>query len=216
MPRPWISTNLAISADGKITSTKRHASNWTSHADHQRLLSLRSAADALMVGRGTLVADRMSMLVPDKLVQPLRCVVSSGAGNIPQDHPMLQSPGGAIHWLVTGVPGSPLPDGVTIHRSSLMLFLDLMASNHGVRHLHCEGGGQLIRELASMDAIDEFHATLVAHAVFGGVNAPTATGMVGDFLPHSADFQLCCFEPRADVGECFVSYRRKCGTNRLS
>lgn len=209
MSRPWISTNLAISADGKISSAGHQASNWTSSADHGRLLALRAGADALMVGRGTLVVDRMSMIVPGKPIQPLRCIVSSGAGSIPPDHPLLQTKGGAVLWLVTGVPVSSLPDGVMIHRSSLAVFLHELASTHGVRHLHCEGGGQLVRELASMDVIDEFHATIAGHAVFGGANAPTATGIPAAFLQHSAEFELSCFEPHPDLGECFVSYRRR-------
>ncbi len=215
MQRPWISTNLAISADGKITSAGRLPSHWTSAADKERLLSLRTGADALMVGRGTLVADRMSMVVPDKSVQPLRCVVSSGAGGIPRDHPLLESRGGAIHWLVTGSPDFPLPDGMTVHRSSIMFFLHSLASDHGVRHLHCEGGGCLIRALASLDVIDEFHATLAGHVIFGGTKAPAATGISADFLPNSVGFQLSCFEPRSDLGECFVSYSRKPQSTQL-
>ncbi len=78
----------------------------------------------------------------------------------------------------------------------------------GVRHLHCEGGGQLIRALAELDAIDEFHVTLAGHALFGGMEAPTATGIGVDFLPASLDFALSHFEPRPDMGECFLSYRR--------
>jgi hypothetical protein len=77
MPRPWISTNLAISLDGKISSAAFHPSGWTSREDHARLHELRRPADALLVGRGTLVADRMALTVPGKAVQPLRCVVST-------------------------------------------------------------------------------------------------------------------------------------------
>ena len=63
MPRPWISTNLAISADGKIDSTASRPSGWTSRDDHARLLKLRESADALIVGCGTSEADRMTLTV---------------------------------------------------------------------------------------------------------------------------------------------------------
>lgn len=206
MHRPWISTNLAVSADGKISSVSRRPSGWTSRADHARLLLLRENADALLVGRGTLEADRMTMTVPGK--SPLRCIVSR-SGVLAPDHPVFQKPGGPIHLLVTGNPSaSPLP-GATIHHGTLAGFLETLAKDHGVRHLHCEGGGQLIRSLAEIDAIDEFHLTLAGHTLFGGTGAPTATGIPGEFLPATRIFTLSHFESRPDAGECFLSYRRK-------
>lgn len=207
MTRPWISTSLAISADGKISSAARRPSGWTSREDHARLLKLRESADALIVGRGTLESDLMTLTVPGKPMQPLRCVVSR-AGVISADHPLFQKPGGAIHVLVTGGSVPALPPGVTVHSNHLVGFLETLATDLGVRHLHCEGGGALIRSLAEINAIDEFHLTLAGHILFGGTDAPTATGVPADFLPASLDFKLSHFEPRADLGECFLSYRR--------
>jgi len=209
MLRPWISTNLAISADGKISSTGRRPSGWTSRDDHARLLNLRAAADALIVGRGTLEADRMTLTAPGKAAQPLRCIVSK-SGEIPATHPLFQKPGGPIHLLVTeNDRTSPaLHPLCQIHHGSLAGFLETLATDLGVKHLHCEGGGGMIRSLARLGAIDEFHLTLAGHTLFGGFEAPTATGIPADFLPRSLDFTLSHFEPRPDLGECFVSYRR--------
>lgn len=207
MRRPWISTNLAVSADGKISSVQRRPSGWTSPEDHARLLKLRESANALIVGRGTLEADRMTMAVPGKSVQPLRCIVSR-TGEIASDHPLFQKPGGPIHLLVTGESRVAPPSGATLHHGTLAGFLETLATDLGVKHLHCEGGGSLIRSLAEIDAIDEFHLTLAGHTLFGGADAPTATGVPADFLPRSLDFTLSHLEPRPDLGECFLSYRR--------
>ncbi|MGL4402031.1 MAG: RibD family protein, partial [Luteolibacter sp.] len=98
MALPRISTNLAISADGKISSSPPRPSGWTSRADHARLLELRGNADAILVGRGTLEADRMTLTVPGKLVQPLRCVVSRN-GVLDPAHPIFTKQGGGIHLL---------------------------------------------------------------------------------------------------------------------
>jgi riboflavin biosynthesis pyrimidine reductase len=204
--RPWISTNLAISIDGKISSAARRPSGWTSREDHLRLLDLRRRADALMVGRGTLDADRMTLKVPGQAVQPLRCVVSR-AGIFDAAHPLFHSPGGEIHLLVTGNPGCTAPAGV-LHTASLAEFLATLAGKHGVNHLHCEGGGALIRSLAELDAIDEFHMTLAGHTIFGGHDTPTATGMTGAFLAPALKFEMSLFDPRPGSGECFLSYRR--------
>lgn len=207
MLRPWISTNLAISADGKISSVDRRPATWTSPADHSRLLELRQAADALLIGRGTLETDRMTLTVPGKPTQPLRCIVSE-TGNISPDHPVFLTPGGAIHLLVTEAPGHPTDIPATVHHQNLADFLQTLASSHHVKHLHCEGGGTLIRALAAMDAIDEFHLTLAGHTLFGGLQAPTATGIPAEFLPQSRAFEITHFDPRPDSGECFLTYRR--------
>lgn len=206
MLRPWISTNLAVSADGKISSVDFRPTTWTSAEDHARLLGLRKTADALLIGRGTLENDRMTLTVPGKNPQPLRCIVSK-TGDIPPDHPVFHSPGGAIHLLVTGNPDRPdLP--ATIHHQSLADFLHTLAAGHGVKHLHCEGGGTLVRSLAELDAIDEFHLTLAGHTLFGGHQAPTATGIPADFLPNSRNFEIHRFDPHPEAGECFLTYRR--------
>ncbi len=205
MERPRISVNFAISADGKISSPSRRPSGWTSRKDHERLLELRKSADALLVGRGTLEADLMTMTVPGR--QPLRCVVSRN-GNFDPTHPLFHTPGGEIHLLVTGGSSPIALPGVQTHFSGLEDFLQTLATRHAVTSLHCEGGGELVHSLAALDFIDEFHLTLAGHTLFGGRNAPTTTGLPGDFLPHSARFQLRHFEPLPDLGECFLSYTR--------
>lgn len=210
MQRPRISTNLAISADGKISSSPPRPSGWTSSEDHGRLLELRRNADAILVGRGTLESDRMTLTVPGKLQQPLRCIVSRH-GNLNPQHPIFQNPGGAIHLLVTAETSVEVPVALrpklTIHHQTLTEFLHVMASKFHVGRLHCEGGGQLIRTLAELDMIDEFHLTLAGHTLFGGLQAPTATGIPGKFLPRSVEFELAHFEQCG--GECFLSYTRK-------
>ncbi|MFT4177514.1 MAG: RibD family protein [Luteolibacter sp.] len=213
MTRPRISANFAISADGKITSETRRASDWTSSEDHARLLELRRGKDALIVGMGTLLADRMTMTVPGQEKHPLRCIVSR-SGQIPPDHPIFQTSGGDIHLCLTersaGVHTGPSQqNNLTIHHTSLAGFLEILHRDHTVDHLHCEGGGTLLRALAALDAIDTFHCTLAGHTLFGGKKAPTVTGELGDFLKHSLDFELSHFEPHPDLGECFLSYTRR-------
>lgn len=208
MTRPWISANFAVSADGKISNVAHRPSGWASKADHQRFLELRKGADALMVGRGTLEADRMTMTVPDQENQPLRCVVST-KGEVSHDHPLFQTPAGPIHILATdGCENFNFP-GATCHEGSLAGFLQKLASRYAVRKLHCEGGGTLIRALAEMNALDEIHLTWAGHMLFGGLKAPTLTGVPGNFLPVSLEFDLVHFEALEAEGECFLTYKRR-------
>jgi hypothetical protein len=60
-----------------------------------------------------------------------------------------------------------------------------------------------------MDAIDEIHLTWAGHTLFGGREAPTISGVPGDFLPASRAYELVEFDPQPETGECFLSYRRK-------
>ncbi len=208
MLRPWISTNLAISADGKITSVEKRSSGWTSKADHQRLLDLRRGAGALMVGHGTLKADRMTLTVDGQENPPLRCIVTRDGG-VESDHPVFSQAGGPIHILSTRS-NTPAPvRGAVMHHGNLESFLRTLHTEQRVERLHCEGGGMLIRELARLDAIDEFHLTLAGHTLFGGRLAPSPTGLPEDWLPASREFELRSFEPHLELGECFLSYIRR-------
>lgn len=202
MLRPTLSVNFAVSADGKISSVARRASGWTSEADHRRLKELRRGADALLVGRGTLEADRMTMTAPQ---DPWRCVVSRG-GNFDPAQPLFHTAGGPIHLLATEGAKPSLP-GAVGHQGPLAGFLAELAAA-GVRHVHCEGGGALVKALAELDAIDEIHLTWAGHTLFGGLQAPTATGEPGDFLPASRRYELSACELQTETGECFLSYRR--------
>jgi 2,5-diamino-6-(ribosylamino)-4(3H)-pyrimidinone 5'-phosphate reductase len=205
--RPWISINLAVSCDGRIAAAAGSASGWTSNEDHQRLLELRRGVDALLVGRATLVADRMTLTVPDQDRQPLRCIASRSGSFDPQ-HPLFHRPGGPIHLLAATWAAATPPPGAILHCGTFAKFLTTLAVNHHVKTLHCEGGGGVIASLAGLDAIDEVHLTLAGHTLFGNPAAPTITGIPGNFLPHSMPFDLTRFDPRPDLGECFVSYTR--------
>ena len=208
--RPWISANLALSADGKIASGPNSPSGWSSPRDHDRLRELRRPADALMVGHGTLRSDRMTLLCRNPLSgkAPLRCVVSE-QGNFDPQHPLFQRPGGDIHLLVTGShPPREIP-GTTLHRTDLPGFLRELRQEFSVQHLHCEGGGQLIHALATLDVLDELHLTYCGHLLFGGQSAPTATGIPGPWLPASRAMKLSSFEADPDTGECYLSYARQ-------
>lgn len=109
-----------------------------------------------------------------------------------------------------GTEAEPEPiEGVTTHQSSLCAFLETLRGAHGVKRLHCEGGGQLVGELARHDWVDEIHLTWAGHRLFGGHEVPGIGGLPGEFFADSRAFVLTHFEPREELGECFLSYQRK-------
>ena len=201
-----ISANFAISVDGKISSSLHRPSGWTSKEDHHRLLDLRRVADAILVGRRTLIADHMSLTVPGLTKQPLRCIASA-SGHLSGEENIFRTAGGAIHLWCPKLPEN-LPLGVVSHHGSLVDFLRELHQVHGVHHLHCEGGGEMLRMLLEKDLLDELHLTWAAHTLFGGANAPTISGIPGVPLPISQHFALTHFETHTTIGEVFLSYRR--------
>jgi len=76
-------------------------------------------------------------------------------------------------------------------------------------HIHCEGGGELIKSLAEIDAIDVLHITWAAHTLIGGSGAPSLSGKIGKFLPNSLLFEMTDMQVNAG-NECFLTYQRTC------
>lgn len=205
MNRPKIVLNFAISADAKISTRNGDPSGWTSAADTERYFQIRRQADAVLVGRGTQEADSMSLTMPRH--EHWRCLISR-AGGFDPNATVFQTEGGPIHLIVTD-PGDHFSPGdwpAVVH-SSLEHFLS-HAQSEGIKSLLCEGGGQLVKTLATKDLIDEIHLTWAAHTLIGGYKAPTISGVPGPFLETSRPFQLTHFETHEESQECFLSYAR--------
>lgn len=202
-PKLRVLINLALSADGKISTTGKSPAHFTSQPDFERLLDLREEADALLVGRATLEADSMTMTARDK--KPWRCVISH-RGQFEPDHPLFHSDGGPRHLIISG--DGPDPDlPATIHRTDLAGFLEELRHHPGINTLLCEGGGSLVKELFALDAIDEINLTWAPHTLFGGREAPTLTGLPGDFLPSSRHYELTAMNLHRE-DEVFLTYQK--------
>ncbi len=200
-PQLRVILNLAISADGKISTTGKSPAHFTSKADLERLLEIRKRADAILVGRATLEADQMTMTTDGH--QPWRCVISN-KGNFDPRHPFFHSDGGPRHLVISGDADSPdLP--ATIHRMTLGGFLEELRQNPDITTLLCEGGGSLVKQLFELDVVDEINLTWAPHTLFGGKEAPTITGLPGDFLPSSRHYELAAMTTLGN-DEVFLTY----------
>ncbi|MGJ8694982.1 MAG: RibD family protein [Verrucomicrobiaceae bacterium] len=201
--------NFALTADGKISTRQSSPARFTSKHDLDRLHSHRQAADAILVGRGTLEADQMSLTTHGQH-QPLRCVVSK-SGDFDFTHKLFHSPGGDIHLINTGA-NQIEHDSATIHHCSLSTWLNWLDRQPGINTLLCEGGGTLASHLFALNHVDEINITIATHTVFGGHEAPTLTGKLTGFLPKSRHFDLQTIEPGAH-GEFFLHYLRREGAS---
>lgn len=223
--RPLVILDFAVTADGKVSTSKRTPARFTSARDKQRLLEVRALADAILVGRGTLETDRMSMDLPDQRLRerrikegksecPLR-VILSPSGNISISLSVFEkgNPPIVIYSTERMAPAQRrlLSEHAAVHlsgRNDLDLFWLLwhLYEHYQVRSLVCEGGPTLVKALAEADVIDEIYLTIAAK-IFGGLAAPGLTGLPGEFLPASRQFQLIDID--RGENECYLRYRRK-------
>ena len=201
--RPFVFVNIAMSADGKISTRERRQVRISGNEDYSRVDRIKAESDAIMVGIGTVLADNPSLTVKSPELRagrraagedenPIRVVVDS-RGRIPLDADILQKGSGK---RVVAVSREALPETVEALRQHATVVLagdetvDLgilleELYRQGVRRLMVEGGGTLIWALFAQGLVDELQ-TFVGNIVIGGKDAPTPADGTG-FL-READF----------------------------
>jgi 2,5-diamino-6-(ribosylamino)-4(3H)-pyrimidinone 5'-phosphate reductase len=80
MSRPFVYINMAMTADGKITSALREEPAFASRLDKKTMDRLRAEAYAVLVGAGTLRADNPPLHVRDPEMKAHRAALGKPAG----------------------------------------------------------------------------------------------------------------------------------------
>lgn len=222
LQRPRVIANFAMTVDGKISTRAATPAMFTSQHDKRRLLEIRALGDAVMVGRNTVAADNMSMGLSDAGLRadrkqrgapahPLRVIVS-GSGRLPAKLKVFRAEGGPIRVFtsptipaatqrrIQSIPGARVH---VLDPLDVRTMLAILRREDSVQTLVCEGGPGLFRSLVEADCLDELRIT-IAPCVFGGKNAPTLTGLPGDFLPQSKNLRLA--EIEVIQQECYLRY----------
>ena len=198
-PRPFVTANFAITADGRISTRNFTPSDFSSKRDKRRLVKIRAACDAVLVGARTLAADTMTLGIPGVRGKnpPLRVIVSN-SGRIAPTLRVFQTAGAPIVIFTTKKMPAKTRNALAgtadifVHPApavDLALVLAILRADYGVKRLVCEGGGTLLRSFAAADLLDELHLTICPR-IFGGSDAPTLTGVPGKFLPKSTQLRL--------------------------
>jgi riboflavin-specific deaminase-like protein len=221
--RPFVTANFAITADGRISTRNFTPSDFSSRRDKRRLLEIRAACDAVLVGARTLAADSMTLGIPAADLRdarrkaglpelPLRVIVSS-SGRIDPALRIFREPAAPILIFSTTRMPSRTRTALAakahlhLHESptvDLQRTLATLRRGHGIRRLVCEGGGELFRSLLQAGLVDELHLTLCPR-LFGGSGAPTLTGVASRFLPRSTRVRL--EEMLVSDRECFTRWK---------
>jgi 2,5-diamino-6-(ribosylamino)-4(3H)-pyrimidinone 5'-phosphate reductase len=188
--RPFVYINMAMSADGKITSATREYPKFTSAHDKKTMDRLRAEADAVLVGAGTLRADDPPLHVRDdemreyrrSLGKPEDLARVAVTASLDLDPGLRFFRSSREAKIVATVEEAPedrarrLADVAEIWRvgPGRVDLPELLARLRvaGVERLLVEGGGGLNWDLVEQDLVDELYVTL-APCLLGGRDAPT-------------------------------------------
>ncbi|SFL16014.1 2,5-diamino-6-(ribosylamino)-4(3H)-pyrimidinone 5'-phosphate reductase [Halogranum rubrum] len=200
--------NAAMSADGKLSSRRREQIKISGPDDFDRMDRIRAAADAIVVGVGTVLADdpHLTLDVEDRRVQRLRNgrpgnparVVADSRARTPTDARVLDDEATTYLLVADVAPDdrvSALEDAGAVVLRAGEERVDLAAGfetlgERDIDRVMVEGGGELIFSLFAAGLVDEL-SLYVGSMIIGGRDAPTLAD--GDGFVDSEAF------PRLDL-----------------
>jgi riboflavin biosynthesis pyrimidine reductase len=145
--------------------------------------------DAILVGTGTLRAERYANLLDDEQrehraagglePEPIVATVSRRL-DLPGDIPLLAEPTARVQ-VYTEAEGEVPSQGAWVAvqrfepgRLTMPVVLEHLRTERGARTILCEGGPRLLREMIAADCVDDLMLTLAPMLVAG--DAPTPLG----------------------------------------
>ena len=217
--RPYLALNMVATADGRAAVEGRTRAI-SSDTDRAIFHSLRTQADAVMAGAGTIRSERYGPLIKSDALREKRAgegldpnplaLIVSGRLHLPEDVGLLQDPDSRVVILtqsdgeLSGVraqveylraepgPWDPRPQ------------LEALRTQYGVRSILCEGGPTLNASLLPYGLVDELFLT-VAPAIAAGPEALTIVGAT----PQAELTPLELIWTLEDGGELYLRYRLK-------
>lgn len=211
--RPRVAVNFATTLDGRATIGGR-SGPIGSDTDTQMLVGLRSRFDALMIGAGTMRAERYGRVLGQERRErreriglphdPLMVIVS-GRLDLPWDAPLFTEGGRILVFTSSDAepPETATKLRVVRHEGPVDLAEALrhLRQDRGVRALLCEGGPHLYGELEAAELVDDLFLT-IAPKLAGG----EAPRLIEGELPAVTELRLDWL--LEEDGELFARYRR--------
>lgn len=199
--RPFLVSNFAATLDGRIALEGRSGSIGDD-GDHEVFRRLRTQADALLVGTGTIEQEGYSRPIRRADLRAVRealglnpmppLVTVTRSGRLPLRIPLFADPEAHVIVYTTAEIEPPqVPARVDLQRieDGLLLTgaLRHLRSAYGVRSVLCEGGPLLLSGLLHEGLVDELFLTIAPQLAGGG---PEPTMASGAPLPQPAALAL--------------------------
>jgi len=175
---------MVASVDGKA-AVEGKASGLGTETDRGVMRTLRSKADAVMVGGGTIRAEKLALGLDadDPRPRPL-AVILTNTGDVPLERNLVRDPGQDVLVLLSEGADKGIDRILRRHAEvrrvrvagaeiDLAEALRVLETEYGIGLLLCEGGPILARALICADLADELFLTL-APAMIGREYTPTA------------------------------------------
>jgi 2,5-diamino-6-(ribosylamino)-4(3H)-pyrimidinone 5'-phosphate reductase len=208
--RPYVVINVAMSADGKLSTRERRQVKISGKQDFTRVDRLKASCDAVMVGIGTVLADDPSLTVKAEECKqhrikrgvdehPVRVIVDSSARTPPESSILHKGAGKRIIAVSARAdPGrvASLQKLATVivageKEVDLAAMMDQLGQS-GIQRIMVEGGGTLIGGLIAAGLVDEIY-TYIGNIIIGGKDAPTLADGTG-FVSETDFCQLTLLE----------------------
>jgi 2,5-diamino-6-(ribosylamino)-4(3H)-pyrimidinone 5'-phosphate reductase len=186
----YVVVNAAESVDGKLSTRRREQLRISGSEDFDRVDRVRAAADAVLVGVGTVLADDPQLVLDEEARRverlrngrpgdPARVVVDS-TGRTPTDARILDD--AATTYLIVSAAADPerrealTEAGANVivagsDRVDMAAATDALAEE-GIDRLMVEGGGEVIFSCFAAGIVDEL-TVYIGSLVVGGRDAPT-------------------------------------------
>ena len=176
--RPYVVVNMITSLDGRTTVDGR-VRDLTSPIDQTRLFALRTQGDAVLVGAGTVRAERYAKVLPPGIEgpQPIM-VICTNRVDLPPDLPLLAREDAHVVIATTSedlelgfdhaarVDYLRLPElDEGVDAEALLVAL---REDYGVRSVVCEGGPRLNDDLFGASLVDELFMAIAPTLVGAG------------------------------------------------
>jgi riboflavin-specific deaminase-like protein len=205
---------MVASADGKVVVDGR-AAPLSSEPDRELFHHLRTQADAVMAGAGTVRSERYGRLVRRPELRAKRereglaadplAIVASASVALSAELPLFQAPEQRV-LVVTDAPdaevdGEPRAGVGYVREPDLAAAMRALRAEHGVRSILCEGGPTLNRALLAAGLVDELFLTLSPQVVGG---AHPLTAVAGTPLDEPARLDIVTVHEAG--GELFLRY----------
>jgi riboflavin biosynthesis pyrimidine reductase len=196
--RPLVGMNFAATADGRATIDGR-SGPIGSKTDTEMLVGLRTRFEAVMIGAGTMRAERYGPM------EPLMVLVS-GRLDLPWDAPLFSKVGEQVVVFTASeaeAPETAATVEVVRHEGAVNLgeALRYLRRERGIRALLSEGGPHLHAQMQADGLVDDLFLT-IAPKLSGG----EAVRIVEGALPGVTDLELAWL--LEEDGELFARYRR--------